>query len=457
MRSWVPPGESAAKVHGREPFGRPDWHPPSYQTPLALIIAVQLARALACLGRACWRHPVAAALTTAVLVIQTAFGSPGLAIALILTALVLLVWRNAHPHSYSRLVATPARSWWRGRVYAVRWHGVMSVTGLAVRYETGEVMPRLITVSSTRCVDRVVVRLVRGQSPDDVADASDGIAHGLRVCSCRVRVSRPGFVILELVRQDRLAEVIPALPTPEEADLQALPVGRTEDGSVWRLRLRGTHVLVVGATGAGKNSVIWSLIRAMLPAIRAGLVRVLAADPKLMELAYGRPLFSWYASDPSEVVELLEAAVAGMQARAASLLTAYQPDRKLRERIMAALATLTTQGRAVGYCVVAALQDPRKEVLTIRNLFPDKIAMRLDEPAQVDMVLGDGARDRGAACDLISSDPTVGAGVGYVRLEADPDPVRVRAAWVSDDDIRAMCDACSASPQTAMETASDER
>src|SRR5205085_9751463 len=39
-------------------------------------------------------------------------------------------------------------------------------------------------------------------------------------------------------------------------------------------------------------------------------------------------------------------------------LTAYQPDRGLRERVEAALATLTTQGRAVGYYVVAALQDP---------------------------------------------------------------------------------------------------
>ena len=105
-----------------------------------------------------------------------------------------------------------------------------------------------------------------------------------------------------------------------------------------------------------------------------------------------------------------------------AFLTAYQPDRKLRERIMNALATLTTQGRAVGYCVVAALQDPRKEVLTIRNLFPDRIAMRLDEPEQVDMVLGDGARDRGAACELISSDPATGAGVAFVRLEVRPGP-----------------------------------
>ena len=127
-----------------------------------------------------------------------------------------------------------------------------------------------------------------------------------------------------------------------------------------------------------------------------------------------------------------------------AFLTAYQADRKLKERILASLATLTTQGRAVGYCVVAALQDPRKEVLNIRNLFPDKIALRLDEPAQVDMVLGDGARDRGAACDEISANPSIGAGVAFVRLEAAPDPVRVRAAFVSDDDIRDMTTAYTA-------------
>jgi len=101
-----------------------------------------------------------------------------------------------------------------------------------------------------------------------------------------------------------------------------------------------------------------------------------------------------------------------------AFLTAYQPDRKLKEHIMNALATLTTQGRAVGYSVVAALQDPRKDVLAIRNLFPDRIAMRLDEPEQADMVLGDGARDRGAACELIPADPATGAGVAFVASKA---------------------------------------
>ena len=92
--------------------------------------------------------------------------------------------------------------------------------------------------------------------------------------------------------------------------------------------------------------------------------------------------------------------------------------------------------------MVGALQDPRKDVISLRNLFSTRIALRLDESDQVDMVLGDGARDRGAACELISSDPATGAGVAFVRLEADPDPVRVRAGWVTDADIRAIADQC---------------
>lgn len=121
-----------------------------------------------------------------------------------------------------------------------------------------------------------------------------------------------------------------------------------------------------------------------------------------------------------------------------AFLTAYSPERDLRKRAESALAILTSQGRSVGYCVLGAQQDARKEVNNLRNLFPDRIALRLDEDEQVDMVLGDGARDRGALADQISTVPEVGAGVGFVRLETCPDPVRVRAAYVLDEDIRQM-------------------
>ena len=79
--------------------------------------------------------------------------------------------------------------------------------------------------------------------------------------------------------------------------------------------------------------------------------------------------------------------------------------------------------------------------------------MRLDEPEQTDMVLGDGARDRGAACELISIDPATGAGVAFVRLESDPDPVRVRAGWVSDHDILTLADLCRDDPEPLDDTA----
>ena len=61
---------------------------------------------------------------------------------------------------------------------------------------------------------------------------------------------------------------------------------------------------------------IWSLIRALLPAIASGWVQVWALDPKRMELSFGRALFHRYACQAAAMVELLEAAVAEMHDRA---------------------------------------------------------------------------------------------------------------------------------------------
>jgi len=411
---------------------------------------------------------------------QVATGWPGVVALTALAVLVLLAWHMVSPASFARWVATPARSGRRAVRYRARWASVMMISGLAPFYQGRIMLPVLGKVTSTRYVDRVRVRLVSGQSPAQFADRAENLAHGFGALLCRVRAARSGALVLEFVRRDALAQIVMPAPMLARPDLAALEVGMREDGLPWLVKLHGTHVLLVGATGSGKASLLWGLVRAMFPLMQAGLVRVLAADPKWMELAFGRAIFDTYgayAADPEAIAVMLERAVADMQARAAgfagfrrdhapsqehpftvvlvdevAFLTAYQPDRKLRDRVMAALATLTTQGRAVGYCVVAALQDPRKDVLFIRNLFPDRIAMRLDEPEQVDLVLGDGARDRGAACELISSDPATGAGVAFVRLEADPDPVRVRAGWVSNADIRDLADLCAPAATDADDT-----
>jgi hypothetical protein len=86
----------------------------------------------------------------------------------------------------------------------------------------------------------------------------------------------------------------------------------------------------------------------------------------------------------------------------------------------------------VGVSVVAALQDPRKDVLGLRDLFPTESALRLDERTHVDMVVGDAVRELGADCDRISERTP---GVGFVRTDGMREPMRVRASWISDGEI----------------------
>jgi S-DNA-T family DNA segregation ATPase FtsK/SpoIIIE len=461
-RNWVM-GEQLAQVDNRDPFAAPVWRSPVYRTPEAVILVVQLLRLV---WRLLWfalTHPLLDAVAALVVIAWLGLGWPGVAGLAVVASIGLAGLRALQPEWFARFVAVPVRDRWRWWFYRRRWKASMTLAGLAPDYRGQLMLPVLGQVHGAGFVDLVRVGLVTGQAPADFAAKAENLAHAFGARLCRVRDAAPGIVMLELVRADTLADPIPALPIAADVELARLPVGRCEDGSVWRLRLVSTHVLIAGATGSGKGSVIWSMIRALLPAIAQGWVQVWALDPKRMELSFGRALFHRYACHAAAMVELLEAAVAEMHDRAGqfggrtrtfplssefpfvvvlvdelAFLTAYQPDRDLRKRAEAAIATLTSQGRSVGVCVVGALQDPRKDVISLRNLFSTRIALRLDESDQVDMVLGDGARDRGALADQISPLPEVGAGVGYVRLEASPDPVRVRAAYVTDDDIRAM-------------------
>jgi S-DNA-T family DNA segregation ATPase FtsK/SpoIIIE len=183
-----------------------------------------------------------------------------------------------------------------------------------------------------------------------------------------------------------------------------------------------------------------------------------------MELAAGEALFDRFAhGGTAEYVALLEEAVAGLRARAARLrgvtrkldptpdeplvvivvdelasLTAYVTDPELRRRAAAALSLLLSQGRAPGVSVVAATQDARKEVVGMRDLFPLRVALRTAEPAQADLILGRGARDRGARTEAI---PDSSPGIGYVYREDTPEPVRVRFGYADDTRIRELASA----------------
>jgi len=129
-------------------------------------------------------------------------------------------------------------------------------------------------------------------------------------------------------------------------------------------------------------------------------------------------------------------------------------DRAVTNRFERALGLLLTQGRACGITVVAAVQDPGKDVVGWRDLFPTRVAMRLDNPIQVDMVLGDGARDRGARADHISE---LTPGVAYVRVEGSRELRRVRSAYLDDEAIVNLANTCRPQARESNQTPTEGR
>jgi DNA segregation ATPase FtsK/SpoIIIE, S-DNA-T family len=97
------------------------------------------------------------------------------------------------------------------------------------------------------------------------------------------------------------------------------------------------------------------------------------------------------------------------------------------------VALLTTQGRALGFTVRGYVQEPTKDTVPVRELFPRRICLRVSAKSHVGMVLGESAFERGAWANRIGESE---AGTGYVVGEGIREPLRIRAGWVPDDTIK---------------------
>ena len=443
----------------------------------------------------CWwlvRHWRTTLTTAAVVGWWRWLGLPSLAVTVGVIAAGLLLWRWLGPVSFEPWAGRRLRSWWqRWIVYAPRmprWLRACRLTvadpGQPVTVQVTpfrrtavapkvrprrDQVPRVVGVKAGPSWDEVRVRLVPGQTPEEFDEAARALAVARGVTRCQVRELGPALVSIDYQRRDRLADVVTcrdlatlAGVAGADIDLRKVWSGRTEYGTDWLQPLAGGHTLCAGATGAGKNSVGWAPIVSIAPAIRDGLVRVSGIDPKGMELAYGRRVFHRYAVTSRDALALLDDLIEEMEARKAQFaghvrlvpvtaehpvellefdeigaLIRYVGDRKTREAIVDRVALLTTQGRALGYTVRGYVQEPTKDTVPVRELFPRRICLRVASKSHVGMVLGDQAYDRGAWANRI---PEATPGVGYLFGEGVREPVRIRAGWVPDDTIKALED-----------------
>jgi S-DNA-T family DNA segregation ATPase FtsK/SpoIIIE len=371
-------------------------------------------------------------------------------------------WGYLDPASFREATWIPIRTawltWWR---YERTWETVCTLHGLTARISERTLVPGLQLVQIGEGVDRLTVRILTGQTAATWQRQDAALADTWRSPRVTVRSARPGEVTIRVHHGDRLADPLP-LPRPTRAtpvDLGEVTIGATETGQPWRFPVLGNHGLIAGATGSGKGSVLHSIIAALAPGVRAGLVRLCVVDPKGgMELGRGARLFTAFTHDHTEnTLGLLQALVEVMTKRAARLrgrtrlhtptvaepllvviidelasLTAYGSDRKIRTDIERLLGLLLSQGRAVGVSVIAAVQDPAKDTLSVRHLFTVRVGLRMTEATQTAMVLGAAGREGGAICEHI---PASTPGVGYVMVDGTGEPQRVRAYHVTDADI----------------------
>ncbi|MDQ2636974.1 MAG: FtsK/SpoIIIE domain-containing protein, partial [Actinomycetota bacterium] len=378
-------------------------------------------------------------------------------------------WRLGWPDSYQQAIGKPVADYRRAHlVYWRRWALICERHGLSVavrgKPDAERLTPQLHEVRIGAAVDTLLVRLLVGQSVKTWQAQAEELAaafgaHHVSIHAGPVDPGRGRGIIIRVRHHDALATPV-ALPRPTAdtpVQLARVPVGITETGAPWTLPVAGSHILVGGATGAGKGSVLWSLLAGLAPGIKAGLVAVRCLDPKGgMEFGAGAGLFDRFAYDSEAILAVLRETTETMVARAQRLrgttrthrpsraephivlivdelasLTAYA-ERKQRAEIEALLGRWLAQGRAVGVSVIAAVQDPSKDVVALRQLFPVRVGLRMTEATQTAMILSTAAHQNGARCEDI---PDATPGVGYVLTEGRTTVARVRAFHVTDGDI----------------------
>jgi S-DNA-T family DNA segregation ATPase FtsK/SpoIIIE len=202
--------------------------------------------------------------------------------------------------------------------------------------------------------------------------------------------------------------------------------------------------------------VLWGVAGGLAPAVHADLARLWGIDLKRgIELAIGAELFCTRADTPTQAVDVLRALLRVIDARGVAMagrsrlhqptrgdplhvlvvdelaaLTAYA-EAEVRKEATRLLSEILTQGRALGVVVIACVQDPRKDVVSMRGLFTQTIALRLRSVEETVMVLGEGAA-RIAPAHRISP---VAPGTAWV-VEDTGAAERVRADYWPDDLVR---------------------
>jgi S-DNA-T family DNA segregation ATPase FtsK/SpoIIIE len=316
-----------------------------------------------------------------------------------------------------------------------------------------------------------------------IVSLADDLALALKALSVRVIAPIPGKAVVgvEIPNKNRaivyIREILSSSQFQNSPSWLTLALGKDIAGSPYVVDLvQMPHLLIAGATGAGKSVCINSLIVSMVCKASPDQVRFLLIDPKMVELsAYnGLPhLADEVMTDSKEAARKLLLLVSHMEERYRLLaskgvrniaaynrlieeeaeaqgldpLEAALPSPlpflvviidELADLMMTASAEVETavtrlaqMARGVGIHLILATQRPSVDVITglIKANFPSRISFQVSSKTDSRTIL-----------DMNGAEQLLGNGDMLYLPSGSSKPVRIHGCYIGEDEIAAMVD-----------------
>jgi len=358
-----------------------------------------------------------------------------------------------------------------------------TMAALERTFQNFGVMARVVAAHRGPTVTMYEVEVDAGTKVNKVLNLSDDIAYALATPDVRIIAPIPGksAIGVEVPNKLRdtvmLGDVLASRAAKEVTKPLFVGLGKDVHGRSVMVNLAEMpHLLIAGATGAGKSSLVNTFVSSILMRCTPDQVKLVLVDPKRVEMSHFADLphlISPVIVHPKRAAEALAWVVREMEMRYEALATVGMRDIETYNRNQAegtlrippgresdfghipyivvvideladlmmvaprdvedAICRIAQMARAIGIHLVVATQRPSVDVVTglIKANIPSRIAFMTASQADSRVIL-----------DVGGAEKLVGHGDMLFQPANVSKAVRIQGAWITQAEIEAVADWC---------------